>query len=189
MTLARKLAKLAVLVRAEAPARPTYWTEVRLERWCAWANRLLGTMSRDRAVRVYTEMTTVPRDRWGPVARRLDELACLGARGAFHDRWPHYGRVVGLPDAVCEVLEAHPDAEWRRDFSCAECGLEVPHRSSEEWRRHLAEILARGDIPGPEDGKLLVVCPLCGAEVRSNGYVNRQYREAEARVRAEQAAG
>src|SRR5215210_9109271 len=113
VSLSRKLAKLEVLVRAqeEAPAVPTFWTPERLERWCEWANRVLGTMSSDRALRVYTELTTTPRAQWGPVARRLDELAYLGTRGAFHAGWPHYGRVVALPDAICAALEAHPDAE------------------------------------------------------------------------------
>ena len=144
MNLARKIAKLEAIVSAQSePAVPTFWTPARVETYCMWANRLLGTMPEDRARRVFEELTTLPAESWGPVARRLDHMAAYGAGGGYDAvTWPYWAeRAIALPEALCHVLEAHPDASFTIDYSCEDCGLEVPH----------------APYSGPA---LLAVCPL-----------------------------
>jgi hypothetical protein len=161
MTLQRRLGRLEVLVKAQAsPTVPTYWTPERIERWQEWARRLLLTMDRDRALRVFDELTTTPADQWGPVARRVNHMAYRGADGGYDGTgWPHWAdRVVALPDAVCELLEAHGDVSFATDFNCAECGLEVPHRAG---------------MRAP----LLTTCPWCGGAVTWAGFTTRRLRE------------
>lgn len=172
MTLARKLAKLETIVSARAEdAAPTYWTPARIEAWRAWVVRLLETMPEPRAVVAYVELTTLPADRWGPVTRRVHDMACTGADGRYDGAgWPHWAdRAIALPDAVCEALEAHPDASFTFDHSCEDCGLEVPH----------------APYSGPA---LLVVCPLCGGAVRHCGYTHRRLRDTWEHQKAERAA-
>jgi hypothetical protein len=176
MSLSRRAARLEVLVQAQAeqPSASTFWTPERMGRWCEWANRLLGTMSYKRAVRVHAEMTTTPRDRWGPVACRLDHMASMGMEGHYdRSTWPHWAdRAIALPDAVCEVLERHPDAYYTWDFSCEDCGLETPHRSG------IAQTAAA----------LMAICPLCTGAVRHCGYTHRRLRETWERQVGERAA-
>jgi hypothetical protein len=162
VTLARRLAKLEVLVQAQQPEQTTvtFWTPERVTLWKQWASRLLETMGNERAQRVYAEMTDTPPDEWGPVARRVHHLASLGADGHYHAvGWPHWAsRTIALPDAVCEALERHPDAAFTFDYSCEGCGLEVPY------------------LPyyGPA---LLPVCPLCDGAIRHCGYTHRRLRD------------
>ena len=90
MSLARKLARLEVLVAAQQPAAPTYWTPARIERWRQWAVRLLESMPRERAEPAYAELISLPAEQWGPVTRRLDHMALMGADGLYDcTGWPH----------------------------------------------------------------------------------------------------
>src|SRR4051794_11988646 len=189
MSLSSKLARLEILVRAqsEEDRAPTFWTGERVERWRQWAVRLLETMPKDRARRAYYELTELPAEHWGPITRRLDHLAYLGVEG-IHDSSSRAGRVVALPDAVCAVLEANPDALWTSDFSCEDCGLETPHRSWEDWNRYRAKVRARGDVVDPADRALMTACPLCGGRVRWAGWTCNQSHEAWLRQKAELAA-
>jgi len=167
MSLAQKLARLEVLVKAQSDesAVPAYWTPERVAGWQQWAQRLLLTMSHERAVRVFAEMTTTPADQWGTVVRRVDRMARLGADGIYEAvEWPYWAdRAVALPDAVCELLERHPDARYTVDYSCERCGLETPHLP----------------YAGPS---LLSICPLCSGTVERNGYTVRRNREDSVRV-------
>jgi hypothetical protein len=158
VTLQRRLAKLEVLVTGQTTA--TFWTPERVARWEWWASHLLGTMSDERGRRVFTELTTTPADQWGPVARRVNHMAAQGADGQYDATgWPHWAdRVVALPDAVCALLEAYPDAVFTTDFNCAACGLEVPHRAG---------------MRAP----LLTTCPWCGGAVTWAGFATRRLRE------------
>src|SRR3954468_14199267 len=121
MNLSRKLARLETIVRAETetPVSP-YWTPARIEGYRAWAERLLDTMPPDRARRAFDELTTLPAERWGPVTRRLHHMACTGADGRYDVvTWPYWAdRAIALPEAVCELLERYPDAEYVWDYSC-----------------------------------------------------------------------
>ena len=171
MTLARKLARLEVLVAAQAEAAvPTFWTPERIEGYRRWAERLLATMAPDRARAVFEELETQPAEHWGPVTRRLDHMARTGAQEMYDGSgWPYWAtRAIALPDAVCEALERHPDAAFTWDFSCEVCGLETPHRLG---------------VPQAE-AALLSVCPLCGGQVKHCGFTHRRYREAWERQKA-----
>jgi hypothetical protein len=173
--LSRKLARLETLVSAKAPSAPTFWTPARIEGYRSWVERLLDTMPYERAAAMFTEMTTVPADQWGSVARRLDHMARMGAEGRYNSHsWPYWAdRAIALPEAVCALLEAHPDASFMWDFSCEDCGLEVPHRS------HVSQA----------DAALLTICPLCEGVMKHCGYTHRQYRETWERQKAEMNAG
>jgi hypothetical protein len=94
------------------------WVGRRCCRWAGWANHLLMTMLPERAQDTYRQMTEQPRESWGPVARRVNHLAYYGATGAFDTTgWPYWAdRAIALPEAVCEVLEAYPDASYITDF-------------------------------------------------------------------------
>src|SRR5688572_1971282 len=84
MTLARKLARLEGLVVAQSAAMvPTYWTPERVEGFCAWAERLLHTMQPEHALSAFDELVNVPAEQWGPVTRRLHDMACRGADGRY----------------------------------------------------------------------------------------------------------
>jgi len=179
MNLSSRLGKLELLVQAQQPATPTFWTPERIERWRQWAVRLLESMPRERAEPAYAELISLPAERWGPITRRLDDMARRGADGIYDSTgWPHWAeRAIALPEAVCDLLERHPDAEYIWDFSCQDCGLEAPHRS-------------RHERLGSQDAyALMSVCPLCGGAVRYCGYTHRQYRETWERQKAELADG
>ena len=172
MRLARKLANLETIVSARADETPAdrYWTPERIELWRQWVIRLLETMPEPRAVVAYVELTTLPSELWGPVTRRLHAMACAGADGRYDcTGWPHWAdRAIALPEPVCEALEAYPDASFKIDYSCEDCGLEVPHLP----------------YAGPA---LLAVCPLCGGAVKHCGYTHRRLRDTSERQRAEMA--
>src|SRR5215208_689021 len=119
MSLSRRLAKretLATAQAAEATPAPTYWTLARKDAYCQWAIRILESMPAERGAVVYAELMRST-DRWGPVARRVDRMACLGADGIYDAAtWPYWAdRAIALPEAVCEVLERHPDASYKID--------------------------------------------------------------------------
>jgi hypothetical protein len=164
MSLSRKLAQLEILARAQAeeaaPASP-YRTPERVERWRQWVARLLETMPEERARRVFEELAVLPADQRGPVARRVEHMAYLGAQGIYDAvGWPYWSeRAVAMPDAVCEALEQHPEASFTIGYSCEDCGLEVPHQP----------------YAGPA---LLAFCPLCRGAVRHCGYTDRRLHEA-----------
>jgi hypothetical protein len=162
MTLARRLAKLEVLVQAQQPEQTTatFWTTERVAQWERWTSRLLETMGNERAQRVYAEMTNTPPDEWGPVARRVHHMASYGADGGYEGHgWPHWvSRTIALPEAVCALLEAYPDAAFTTDFNCEQCGLEVPHRAGMRT-------------------PLLATCPPCGGAVAWAGFTTRRLRE------------
>ena len=171
MTLARKIARLEVLVAAKSePTVPTFWTPERIEQWRAWVVRLLETMPEDWARQVFEELTTLPADQWGPVTRRVHDMACAGADGRYDcTGWPHWAdRAIALPEAVCAALEQHPGASFTFDWSCEQCGLEVPHLP----------------YAGPA---LLTACPLCDGKIKRCGYTHRRYREDWERQKAEAA--
>ena len=172
MDLKRRLARFETLVEAEAPA-PTYWTPARIEGYRIWAERLLDSMPFDRARAVFEELVTLPAEAWGPVARRLDHMARMGADGGYDsDGWPYWTeRAIELPGPVCEALERHPDAGYVWDFSCEACGLELPHRTG------VAQATAA----------LFDTCPLCDGQAKHCGYTHRRYREAWQRQKAEMA--
>jgi hypothetical protein len=157
-SLSRKLARLEIQVQAQQPPASTFWTPARVEAYRIWAVRLLESMPAARGAVVYAELT-LPADQWGPVARRVDRMACLGADGLYDaTTWPYWSeRVIALPEAICEVLERHPDATYTRDFSCEDCGLEMPHL--------------------PKSGALLSICPPCTGEVSWAGCQHRRYRD------------
>jgi hypothetical protein len=170
MTLARKLARLEVLVAAQSEATvPTFWTTERIEQWHLWVVRLLETMPQDRARQVFEELTTVPPEQWGPLTRHIETMATHATMGAW-DAYVKQGRPVALPEAVCAVLEANPEADPRSAHDCEDCGFETP-------------VLRRA---GPTYGwPFLTVCPLCGGAIRWQGFNGKRWGELWERQKAE----
>jgi hypothetical protein len=168
MTLARKLARLETIVsaRADAPTVSTFWTPARIEQWCSWVCRLLETMPEHRAVVAYVELTTLPADQWGPLTRHIETIATHATMGAW-DAYIRQGRPVALPEAVCRILEAHPDARPRSAHDCEDCGFETPTLRFRPF---------------------LTTCPLCGGAVRWQGFNGRRWRALWERQKAEMAA-
>jgi hypothetical protein len=160
MSLSRKLARLETIVAQAEAAVPTFWTAERIEQWSQWVVRMLESMPEQRAVLAYVELTTLPADSWGTLTRVVDREARKAVMGAW-DAYIAEGRPVALPEAVCAVLEQHPDADLRSSWDCEECGFETPVR-----RR-----------PGPEYGRpLLIACPLCDGAVSWIGYDAKRWR-------------
>jgi hypothetical protein len=166
MDLGRKLARLEVLVRAQDPPVPTFWTSARIEQWRGWLVRLLETMPRERAELVYAELTTLPRERWGPLARHVDTMAVHAVMGAWN-AYIEQGRPMALPEAVCAVLEAHPDAHPHSAHDCEDCGFETPVVHGRPF---------------------LTTCPLCGGAVKSQGFNGRRWHALWLQQKAELAA-
>jgi predicted RNA-binding Zn-ribbon protein involved in translation (DUF1610 family) len=187
MSLSRKLARLETIVAQAEAAVPTFWTAERIEQWSQWAVRLLESMPEQRAVVAYVELTTLPAEQWGALTRVVSNLAVLLADGV-HGAPGSGERPYRLPEAVCAVLEAHPDAEVRSSFDCQDCGFMVPARSSDEWRRHRDEARAAGHQVDPAARVLLAVCPLCGGQVSWQGFNGKRWRALWQEQRAEMAA-
>ena len=168
MTLARKLARLETIVAAHAEATvPTFWTPERIGQWQQWVVRFLEAMPRDRADRVYVELTALSADRHGPLTRHVHTMATHATMGAWN-AYIEQGRPVALPEAVCAVLEAHPDARPRSAHDCEECGFETP--------------VVRGR-------PFLTACPLCGGAVRWQGFNGKRWRAMFLAWMAEQTTG
>jgi hypothetical protein len=168
MSLARKLAKLETIVSGradEASPADRYWTPERAEAWRGWVIRLLETMPEQRAVVAFAELTTLPAEQWGAITRTLAHLAALGADGVTGAPGSP-DRPWALPGPVCDAIEAHPTAEIRSAHDCPDCGFMVPA------------------LPGRA---LLDTCPLCGGEIRWQGFNGKRWREQWERQRAEMA--
>jgi predicted RNA-binding Zn-ribbon protein involved in translation (DUF1610 family) len=109
----------------------------------------------------------------------------MGAWNAYLEQ----GRPLALPEAVCVVLEGHPDADVRSAYDCENCGFETPVRSAVEWRRYCEETRAAGREVDPSDRALLTVCPLCGGAVTWQGFNSKRWRALWEQQKAEMAAG
>jgi len=168
MSLAHKLAKLETIAaaQAEAPATATFWSPERIEAWRQWVVKFLETMPESRAVVAYVELTTLPAEQWGPLTRHVETMATHATMGA-RDAYIRQGRPVALPEAVCAVLEAHPDAHVRSAHDCEDCGFETPSAHGRSF---------------------LTVCPLCGGAVRWQGFNRKRWRALWERQKAELAA-
>ena len=71
---------------------------------------------------------------------------------------------MALPEAVCAVLEAYPDADPRSAHDCEDCGFETPTLRFQP---------------------LVTTCPLSGGAVRWQGFNDRRWRELWERRKAE----
>ena len=112
---------------------------------------------------------------WGALARVVDREARLGVMSAW-DTYIGQGRSVALPEAVCAVLEAYPNADVRSSFDCEACGFMAPARSMPSWGHYRREAHAAGRRVDPAERALLTTCPLCGGAVRWQGFNAKRWR-------------
>ena len=188
MSLARKLARLEVLVRAQQPAAPTYWTPERQERWAEWMTRLVATMPPERAERVHIEVTTLSIDEYGPVTIAVHATASWRAGSTVeHDR------PLAFPEEVCAMLEAHPGLHPRSSRDCEDCGFETPGGSDVAWCWYRDAAYRSGRArhwwPDVRGHAPMTTCPLCGGRVSSQEFNAKLWQALWERQKAELAAG
>jgi hypothetical protein len=178
MSLGKRLERLEDLVGAVADgARPAYQTDEWLGRFGEAANAILATMPPERARRV-AAASELDRSEWGPITQRVAYMAERAAGGGR-------SKPLAMPEGVCRVLDAHPDAQFVSPFDCEDCGLEIPHRSQAAWDRFKAQ----GGPVTPADRVYLTVCPLCGGAVCGRGYFAKRAKALWERQKAEYDAG
>jgi hypothetical protein len=155
-------------------------------RWRAAVNaaaaEVLTHMPEDRAQAVLVELER-QEPPYTPITMRVLELA-LDRVPSSGWEWEHQiegcqcanhyrddGPPLVLPEAVCALLEAHPDAEFSY-YNCRDCGYESGERSWPAWAA-----LRRTRPTLPADRAYFHDCPHCGGPVGWRAYqCARQYR-------------
>jgi hypothetical protein len=174
--LRRRAERLADLVRDLDPTP----TEADRERaWLAAFHEVLAHMPADRAAAVVAEVheahrAGTPLEALSAITRRVYGLATHAAppEPPGGDTWPHPRRgcrcywhcgpgVLALPEAVCQVLDAHPAATFRA-WCCVACGYYVGEDLSPAW--YAAYWRAYPRLPR-EAQAYLRACPLCGGAI------------------------